>query len=95
MNCPLITEKVFLNVILSNPVTHVRNSAGNWITMGINNFERKYAANLQPRWLGGKASDGIAEFEDIAKVYGKTMAYQEMKKALGEALCVVLRNVNV
>ena len=77
--------EVFLNVILSNPVTHVRNSAGNWLTMGINNFERKYAANLQPRWLGGKASDGIAEFEDIAKVYGKTMAYQEMKKALGEA----------
>ena len=78
--------EVFLNVILSNPVTHIRNSAGNWITMGINNFERKYAANLQPRWLGGKSSEGIAEFEDYAKVFGKTMAAQEMQKAIGEAI---------
>ena len=77
--------EVFLNVILSNPVTHVRNTAGNWITMGINNFERKYAANLQPRFAGGQASEGIAQFEDIAKMYGKTMAAQEMKAAIGEA----------
>ena len=32
--------EIFLNAILSNPMTHVRNTAGNWITMGINNLER-------------------------------------------------------
>jgi len=73
--------EVFLNVILSNPVTHVRNTAGNWVTMGINNFERRIAS----RMYGGKEAGGLAEYEDIAKMYGKTMAAQEMKKAIAEA----------
>jgi hypothetical protein len=73
--------EVFLNVILSNPITHVRNTAGNWVTMGINNFERRVAS----RMYGGKEATGLAEYEDIVKMYGKTMAAQEMKKAIAEA----------
>ena len=73
--------EVFLNVILSNPVTHIRNTAGNWVTMGINNFERRVASRI----YGGTDKAGLAEFEDIAKMYGKTMAAQEMKAAIGEA----------
>jgi hypothetical protein len=73
--------EVFLNVILSNPITHVRNTAGNWVTMGINNFERRVASKLH----GGKDAAGLAEYEDIVKMYGKTMAAQEMKKAIAEA----------
>jgi len=73
--------EVFLNVILSNPITHVRNTVGNWVTMGINNFERRVASKLH----GGKDAAGLAEYEDIVKMYGKTMAAQEMKKAIAEA----------
>ena len=74
--------EIFLNVILSNPYTHVKNTGGNWITMGINNLERRVGA-----WrYGGKIKDGLAEFEDYAKIYGKTMAAEEMKIALGQAM---------
>ena len=34
-------SEVFINAILSNPLTHVRNTAGNWITQGIIQAERK------------------------------------------------------
>ena len=27
--------EIFINAILSNPLTHVRNTAGNWIMQGI------------------------------------------------------------
>ena len=74
--------EIFLNAILSNPITHVRNSAGNWITQGINNFERKAAS----RWFGGKEIGGVAEWEDLAKVFGKKMAAEEMLAALSQTI---------
>ena len=39
------TSEIFINAILSNPLTHVRNSAGNWIAQAIVGLERKIAAN--------------------------------------------------
>jgi hypothetical protein len=76
--------EVFINAILSNPLTHIRNGAGNWITQGILLQERRAAARL----FGGKIDEatgemGIAEFEGIAKAYGKSMASQEMWGAVG------------
>ena len=38
--------EVFINAILSNPLTHVRNSAGNWITQAIVMQERKLASRI-------------------------------------------------
>ena len=65
-------------------MTHVRNTAGNWITQGILLQERRAAARL----FGGKIDEatgemGIAEFEGVAKAYGKSMASQEMWGAVG------------
>ena len=37
-------SEVFINAILSNPLTHVRNTAGNWITQGIIATEHKLAS---------------------------------------------------
>ena len=76
--------EVFINAILSNPLTHIRNGAGNWITQGILLQERRAAARL----FGGKIDEatgemGIAEFEGVAKAYGKSMASQEMWGAVG------------
>lgn len=68
----------FINIILSNPITHLRNTGGNWITQALNNFERKVASKL----YGEDEIGGIAKYEDIAKVYGMTMANDEMIKAL-------------
>ena len=66
--------EVFLNAILSNPLTHVRNTAGNWITQAIVQQERKIAAKFFSK--GGK--DSVAAYEDIAKAYGKSQAISEM-----------------
>ena len=79
--------EIFINAILSNPLTHIRNGAGNWITQGILLQERRAAARL----FGGKIDEatgemGIAEFEGIAKAYGKSQAAQEMWSAIGRAL---------
>ena len=73
-------SEVFINVILSNPITHLRNTAGNWLAMGINNFERKMAS----RFYGGKEKGGVAAYEDIAKIYGKQQASTEMLAALSK-----------
>ena len=70
--------EVFLNAILSNPMTHIRNSAGNWITQAINNAERRQAV----KWFGGKEKGGLAQYEDIAKAYGMHQASVEMFSAL-------------
>ena len=59
--------QVFINAILSNPFTHVRNTAGNWITQGINQVENTLAARV----YGGTQKGGMAKYEDIAKAYGK------------------------
>ena len=74
------TSEIFINAILSNPLTHIRNSAGNWIAQAVVGMERKMAA----RAFGGKG-DGInyiAPYEDIAKVWGKTMAAKEIMAAM-------------
>jgi len=72
-------SEVFINAILSNPMTHVRNTGGNWLTQGILMQERKLAA----RMFGDATKDGIAEFEDVAKAYGRSMASQEMWGSVG------------
>ena len=60
--------EIFINAILSNPLTHVRNGAGNWISQAIVQQERKFAA----RFFGGKNEGGVAAYEDVAKAWGKT-----------------------
>ena len=72
----------FINVILSNPVTHIRNTVGNYISMGINNFERKMAS----RFYGGKEKGGVAAYEDVAKMFGKQQAATEMLAAISPIL---------
>ena len=76
------TSEIFINVILSNPLTHVRNSAGNWIAQAVVSTERKIAANS----FGGKGEglNYIAPYEDIAKVWGKTMAAKEIMGAMSQ-----------
>lgn len=64
----------FINVILSNPLTHIRNGAGNWISQALVAQERKLAARL----FGGKEEGGVAAYEDIAKAWGKHMAAKEI-----------------
>jgi hypothetical protein len=75
-------SEAFINAILSNPLTHVRNTAGNWITQGIIQAERKVAS----RFMGDAQRGGVAEYEDIAKAFGKTQAYTEMWAAISKSL---------
>ena len=75
-------SEVFINAILSNPMTHVRNGVGNWLTQGILLQERRLASRL----FGDAAKGGIAEFEGIAKAYGRSEASKEMFAAIGRAL---------
>ena len=75
-------SEVFINAILSNPLTHVRNTAGNWITQGIIAQEHKLASKI----FGGKVEGGIAAYEDLARAFGKTQAYTEMWAAIGRSL---------
>ena len=75
--------EIFINAILSNPLTHVRNTAGNWITQGILQQERKLAARF---FSDASQTGGVAEFEDIAKAYGRSQASTEMWAAIGREL---------
>ncbi len=75
--------EIFINAILSNPMTHVRNTAGNWITQGILMQERKIAGKF---FSDASQTGGVAEFEAIAKAYGKTQAASEMWAAIGREL---------
>jgi hypothetical protein len=75
-------SEAFINAILSNPLTHVRNTAGNWITQGIIQAERKIAS----RFMGDAQRGGVAEYEDIARAFGKTQAYTEMWAAISKSL---------
>jgi len=70
--------EIFINAILSNPLTHVRNGAGNWISQAIVQQERKFAA----RFFGGKNEGGVAAYEDIAKAWGKHQAAKEIMAAM-------------
>ncbi len=75
-------SEAFINAILSNPLTHIRNTAGNWITQGIIQAERKIASTF----MGDAQRGGIAEYEDIARAFGKTQAYTEMWAAISRQL---------
>ena len=72
--------EVFINTILSNPLTHIRNGAGNWIAQAIVAQERKIASRL----FGGKSDGGVAAYEDIAKAWGKHKAAVEIMSAMKE-----------
>ena len=72
--------ETFLNVILSNPVSHIKNTAGNYLTQGINSLERKIASRLF------RSEGGVSQFEDVAAAYGKQMAREEMWSAIGKTL---------
>ena len=74
----------FINLILSNPVTHVKNIAGNTFTLYMSNFERSYAANVNRLF---NKTDGVAHFEGYAKHYGMKMAY-------GEAIEMFFKAIN-
>jgi len=71
-------SEIFINAILSNPLTHVRNGAGNWISQAIVQQERKLAARL----FGGKNEGGVAAYEDVAKAWGKHQAAKEIMAAM-------------
>ena len=75
-------SEAFINAILSNPLTHVRNTAGNWITQGIIQAER----NIASTFMGDAQRGGIAEYENIARAFGKTQAYTEMWAAISKSL---------
>ncbi len=70
--------EIFINAILSNPMTHIRNTGGNWVAQAIIQMERAAVAKFQ----GGTVKGGVAAYEDIARAYGKSMAAQEMMAAL-------------
>jgi len=74
--------EIFINSILSNPMTHIRNTGGNWVSQAIIQMERKAVARLQ----GGTVKGGVAAYEDIARAFGKSMAAQEMMAALSKSL---------
>jgi len=75
-------SEVYINSILSSPLTHIKNTAGNWVSQGINNLERTIAA----RQFGQMGRDGVAPYEDLAKAFGKSQAWQEMLTSMGESL---------
>ena len=75
--------EIFINAILSNPMTHVRNTAGNWITQGILMQERKIAGKF---FSDMSQTGGVSEFEAIAKAYGRSQAASEMWAAIGREL---------
>ena len=81
-----ITES-FLNVILSNPMTHVRNTAGNWLSQAIVQLERKMATNM---YAGGKGIP-MAEFQDVAAAFGKHQVALEMHAAIKTSLAKVIK----
>ena len=72
--------EIFINSILSAPVTHVRNMTGNWVAQGIIQTEKKLAARL----YGNVEGSGVAAYEDVAAAYGKAMANSEMFIALSK-----------
>ena len=83
--------EIFINAILSNPMTHIRNTGGNWVSQAIMRMEHKAVANLSrspklQKMLGQSVEKGgVAPYEDIAKAYGQSMAAQEFLQALSVA----------
>ena len=82
--------EIFINAILSNPMTHIRNTGGNFVSQAIMRMEHKAVSRLtqSPRlqkMLGSNFDGGVAAYEDIAKAYGQSMAAQEFLQALSVA----------
>lgn len=73
----------FINLILSNPITHVKNITGNTFTLYNRSFERSYASTFNR--LTNK-TDGVAHFEGYALNYGMKMAYGEAVEMFFKAL---------
>ena len=73
----------FINLILSNPITHVKNISGNTFTLYSSIAERNLASNWT-RLINKK--DGVAHFEGYAKHYGMKMAYGEAIEMFFKAL---------
>jgi len=80
----------FINVILSNPMTHVRNTAGNWVTSAITQLERKIAT-MMPTNLSGKDFNKMAAYEDVAKAFGKHQMATEMHAAMKKSISALLK----
>ena len=51
--------EIFINAILSNPLTHMRNGLGNWITQAIVQQERKIASRF---FSGGEGANYISPY---------------------------------
>ena len=73
----------FINLILSNPITHVKNISGNSMTLYNSLYERNLAANFN-RLIN--RTDGVAHFEGYAKHYGMKMAFNEAFEQFMKAL---------
>ena len=75
----------FINVILSNPLTHMRNGLGNWISQAMVQAEKKYAATFFKK-LGaeGTGTNYMAAHADIARSWGKHMAAKEIMSAMAD-----------
>ena len=73
-------SEAYINIILSNPLTHVRNTAGNFLSIAIVDAERFIASKFL-RGIGGP--DGMELYEDTAKFFGQKMVAQEMLGAIG------------
>ena len=72
--------EIFLNNILSGPLTHIKNIGGNWIYKAMERTERKVAARL----YGGRSIDSVAEYEDIAAAFGEHLASTNMLRAFSQ-----------
>ena len=62
----------YINIILSNPLTHVRNTAGNFLSIAIVDAERFIASKFL-RGIGGP--DGMELYEDTAKFFGQKIIF--------------------
>ena len=62
-------------------MTHVRNTAGNWLTQAIVQLERK----IGPMMYSGKGY-AMAEFQDVAAAFGKQQIALEMNAAIRQSL---------
>ena len=78
----------YINIILSNPLTHVRNTAGNFLSIAIVDAERFIASRFL-RGIGGP--DGMELYEDTAKFFGQKMVAQEMLAAIGDSMKSALK----
>ena len=68
-------------------MTHVRNTAGNWLSQAIVQLERKMATGM----YSGAKGIPMAEFQDVAAAFGKHQVALEMHAAIKTSLAKVLK----